>query len=297
MSTLEFLKHVLMNESAFKWILDEKVTDARKPPYSAEFGTHGAEIVPESLFVDGMKFDCRSIVGTVVNDFYRIGSFVEYAAEVFQKSTLCFTLKQLEYQIYYLNLLFNKETYPDAWFLEEAKKQKEILVQFIDKLVIMPTTLSLILDAYWNIVQILQDEKAYKYRDSANFETKKATVYGLYKKLNGYVAANCVKSDTDLGFVDKRDGNKTITMDVLDLTLTADELKAAGKDRLEFLTEFYADLGYNVMAPGMWTQVFYSSREIAERPNEWDEKTNPPITNETATVGESSLPGHNDGGT
>lgn len=283
MSTLAFLKHVLMNESAWKRILDERVRGLERPMYADVFAAHGVEIVPQALFVDGMEFNTRSIIVNVVNDFDKVGSFVKYAAAVLQKSFLCFTAKHLAFQTHYMTLLLRKDPSLGATLVFEANVLKENLVTIVDKLVITPTDLSLVLEAYWDMVMIMQYDTVLHVRNQAVPQTAEKTVDGLYKKFVDYRKANCSEFKLDLEFFDDINvevDNKMIVENLLDATLNVDELLKVGREHSKFLTTFYRDLKYNMMLTRMWTQVFYSSKRVM--PNDELDETNHPINQQVA---------------
>jgi len=277
-SMVRFLKWTLINENpGWGVVLNEKMKGLEQPPYADEFASNGAKIMPQSAIDDDELFNARLIVVNVAYNYSTVGSFVKYAVTVIQKSFMCFAAKHLAFQMQYMSLLIQQEMH--VTIMTVASELKNYLVQIIDKLAIAEIDLSLLLKTYWQMINIMKYDMVSQVRMDPLPESIKRTVEDLHKQYVDYRKDHCsgYKLSSEFFYdIKMKLENTLIVEEILDTTLTKQQLSDMGQAHLMFLMQFCSNLNYNNMSTTMWSQVFYSSNR-SEPIDELD-KVNPPIS-------------------
>lgn len=273
LSPLQFVRHVLSHEKAWRLVLLEKFRDLPPSPYADRFGESLTPGDGTTELVEG-----RPIAARVLREYSDIGSFVSYAAAALHRCLTCFVAKHLSFQSHYVIRLFSKRVHPGTIF-QELSSFKDNIVVSLDKLAVVPADLELVTHLYWEVTRLMQYDVMFHMRFARYPPNAHKRLEDLLTRFGDYLRAKCTPLRLEAQFFRRLGisvGNLLILDDVLNVTVDEDTLIDLGRKHAAFLGQHLRNLNFETMPRSQWSQVFYTSAKMA-RADELDE-TNLPIS-------------------
>lgn len=274
LTPLEFLRHVLNNESKWRDVLEEKLR-------SRVVGSPGDLLDPllpaETLADESAVFGVRDVLTGVVSKYGKLGSMVRYGSRLLYTSLQCNSVRHVAFQAQYVSRLIDMQVDPYQ-IMAEVTTIKQVVVSFIDRLVTSTLDLSLIFTMYWELLTLIQEDAVHQVRWAVYPAKSNNDINTLRGKLVQFLEDNCEPYGTKTAFNEYLRTvvpGLLITDDVLNVSLDEETVLKVGRAHLRYVSRLYSDLGENTFTYEMWSQIFYAGKK--EWPSDRLDETNAPV--------------------
>lgn len=276
MTPLEFLRHVLNNESKWRDVLEEKLKSR------AVTGSAGDLLDPlvsaDTLADENAVFSVRDVLTGVVYRHNKLKSMVDYGCRLLYTSLQCNAVRHAAFQAQYVSRLIDMRVDPYQ-IMAEVTTIKQVVVSFIDKLAMSTVDLSLIFTMYWELLTLIQEDAVHNVRPAVYPPKSNSDIDLLRGKLVQFLADNCAPYGTKTAFGEylrTAVPGLLITDDVLNVSLDEETMLKVGRAHLRYVSRLYVDLGVSTLTYEMWAQLFYTGKK--GWPSDRRDETNAPIT-------------------
>lgn len=277
---LEFVNHVMMNESSWTLVLRENLRNLPPSPYADRFGDALLPAAGGDGLVEG-----RAVVARALSEYAEIGSFARYAANTVHRCLLCFVVRHLSFQTHYVVRLFAKLANPGT-VLMELRSLKDNIVVAIDKLCVVQSRLDLVLSLKWEVARLIQYDVALRMRFAKYPAMAHHRLETLENMLLRYLEDNCAPFSATREFFEDLGvpvDDPLILDSVLNVVVDRNVLMRLGRSHAEFLARYLRNLRFETMPRSTWAQIFYESdgTPAVGEPDETNTRISPRITPET----------------
>ncbi|XP_050435987.1 uncharacterized protein LOC126842842 [Adelges cooleyi] len=246
---LNFLTHVMENQTRWKNVLKERVKGLPDVPH----GWHMMDALPQ----ENGEAVAEDIVHAIILHHRQVGSFVNHGVVALRMAFSCYTLKNMMYQIYLINELIVRDLDPSKVVIHLANL-KPVMVKLWDKAAFTGETSEIFKSVYWEVYR-LENEKV---PINSNYPKANGNVLTeLYDAMLAQVRQHCyrVRPIEFFSQVGVRP-NVAVVDDVEKTTVKDGEIAKMVAEHCAYIDEFYTNLKIDTMNLLLWNDILHFQR-------------------------------------